>query len=113
LLPHTDQQALLVNELMTSHIVELPEDEGEALLQELFSRLYAEENASTHVCQTDDVIIWDNLALQHSRPLDVGCGTRHLRRQSLDGWRREDGTTLDGRETARFHVVSAESQAGM
>ncbi len=35
-MPHTDQQTILVNELLTSHVVELPLDEGEALIQELF-----------------------------------------------------------------------------
>ena len=37
-LPHADQKVLLINELATSHIVELPRDQSEALLHELFSR---------------------------------------------------------------------------
>ena len=85
-LPHTDQKTILVNELLTSHVVGLPRDEGEALLQELFSRVYADDNVYTHRWQTNDVVIWDNLALHHSRPAEMGLAARHLRRQSLDGW---------------------------
>jgi taurine dioxygenase len=46
--PHSDQKVLLVNELMTSHIVGLPAEEGEALIQELFYRMYADDNVYTH-----------------------------------------------------------------
>ena len=97
-LPHTEQQTILVNQLLTSHIVELPGDEGEALIQELFARIYADENAYVHRWQTGDLIIWDNLALQHCRPAEMGSAVRRLRRQSLDGWHTEGGV-LDWRET--------------
>jgi taurine dioxygenase len=89
--PHIDKQVLYVNELMTSHIAELPRDEGDALLQELFEHLYASQNVYTHKWQSDDVIIWDNIALQHCRPKAMGTGSRHLRRLSLDGWITENG----------------------
>jgi taurine dioxygenase len=89
--PHTGQRTLLVSELFTSHVVELPPDEGEALLQELFSRLYADDNIYAHNWQPNDVIIWDNMALHHCRPADMGTTARRLRRQSLDGWYTEDG----------------------
>jgi taurine dioxygenase len=102
-MPHTDQRTLLVNELLTSHIADLPRDEGEALLQELFGLLYADANIFTHRWEKDDVIIWDNLALQHNRPVDMGSGVRHLRRQSLDGWFTDDGV-LDWTETARLYA---------
>jgi taurine dioxygenase len=101
--PHSGQQTLLVNEMLTSHIVELPEEKGEALLSELFSLLYAEKNIYSHAWQNDDIIIWDNLALQHRRSMDMGTGVRHLRRQSLDGWYRDDGTTLEWRETVKLY----------
>ncbi|TAK98746.1 MAG: TauD/TfdA family dioxygenase [Rhodospirillaceae bacterium] len=89
--PHIDAQVLYVNELMTSHIAELPREEGEALLQELFNHLYADHNVYSHEWQLNDVIIWDNIALQHCRPKAVGSGQRHLRRLSLDGWNTEGG----------------------
>jgi alpha-ketoglutarate-dependent taurine dioxygenase len=85
-LPHIDAKALFVSELQTSHIVELARDEGEALLQDLLARLYAEDNVYTHTWQPNDLIIWDNIALQHCRPREMGTPRRHLRRQSVDGW---------------------------
>jgi len=97
-MPHTDQQTILVNELLTSHVVELPRDEGEALIQELFSLIYADDNVYAHHWQTNDVIIWDNLALQHCRPDEMGLPIRRLRRQSIDGWYTDDGL-LDWTET--------------
>jgi taurine dioxygenase len=96
--PHTGQKTLMASEFFTSHVVELPGEEGEALLQELFSHLYAADNIYTHVWQTNDVIIWDNMALHHCRPADMGVATRRMRRQSLDGWYKEDGV-LDWPET--------------
>jgi taurine dioxygenase len=89
--PHLDVQTILVNELQTSHVVDLPKDEGEAVLQELFSRLYDRAVVYSHEWQPNDVIIWDNLALQHCRPTEMGAPRRHLRRQSLDGWFTDDG----------------------
>jgi taurine dioxygenase len=90
-MPHQDQKTLLVHELMTSHIVELPRDEGEALIQELFSCIYAPDNVYTHHWQTNDVIIWDNIALHHCRPAEMGLPVRRLRRQTIDGWYTNDG----------------------
>lgn len=89
--PHLDVKTILVNELQTSHIVELPEEEGEAILQDLFSRLYDPNVVYSHEWQPNDIIIWDNLALQHCRPTEMGTLRRHLRRQSLDGWYTDDG----------------------
>ena len=90
-MPHSGQKTILVNELLTSHVVELPREEGEALLQELFSRIYADDNVYANRWRTNDVIIWDNLALQHCRPAEMGLPVRRLRRLSLDGWYAEDG----------------------
>lgn len=70
---------------------ELPLEEGEALLQDLFARLYAPDNVYSHYWRTDDVIIWDNIALQHARPAEAGVAPRHLRRLSLDGWNTGHG----------------------
>ena len=102
-LPHTDQKTVMVNELLTSHVVELPRDEGEALIQELFAQIYADDNIYTHHWRTNDVIIWDNLALQHCRPAEMGLPVRRLRRQSLDGWYTDEGL-LDWTETAVAYV---------
>jgi taurine dioxygenase len=100
--PHLDQKSILVNELQTSHVVELPGDEGEALLQDIFARLYAPDVVYRHQWQPNDVIIWDNIALQHCRPTEMGTLRRHLRRQSLDGWYFDDGTALEWHDTVVY-----------
>jgi alpha-ketoglutarate-dependent taurine dioxygenase len=101
--PHSDQRTILVNELLTSHVVELPRDEGEALIQQLFSLVYADDNVYAHHWQTNDVVIWDNLALHHCRPAEMGLPVRRLRRQSIDGWNTGDGV-LDWEETVVAYV---------
>lgn len=89
--PHFERPLVFVNYLMTSHVAELEREEGDALLDELYSHIYADENVYTHEWETGDVIIWDNIALQHCRPKEMGATIRHLRRLSLDGWNSDDG----------------------
>ena len=84
--PHIAEDVLFINELATSHISGMNADEGEALIQELFSYIYTGENIYVHEWQPQDLVIWDNIALQHCRPRELGSAPRHLRRLSLDGW---------------------------
>ena len=42
-----------------------------------------------------DVLIWDNICLQHRRPTGMGNAARHFRRLVLDGWYRDDGSVID------------------
>jgi taurine dioxygenase len=112
-LPHTDQKTLMVNELLTSHIIGMPRQQSEALLQELFGHLYAPDNVYTHHWQTNDVIVWDNLALNHCRPAELGSPARHLRRLSLDGFYTAAGV-VDWRETnSGGFAVPGPKQAAM
>ncbi len=111
-LPHTDQKTILVNELLTSHVVELPPEEGEALIQELFSLIYADDNVYAHHWRTNDVIIWDNFALHHCRPAELGLPVRRLRRQSLDGWYTDTGV-LDWTETVVAYAGYSQKAGGM
>jgi len=80
--PHTGKQALFVNEFNTSHIVEYgPDSEaGEELLQTLFSALYDSANTYTHHYADHDVVIWNNLAVQHARPSRIDRNPRTFRR---------------------------------
>jgi taurine dioxygenase len=93
--PHLDHKAVIASEHMTSHVVDLPSDEGDAFLQELYAQLYSDDNVYSHYWQPGDLIIWDNIALHHARPEEVGDIPRHLRRQCIDGWYTEDGDVLD------------------
>lgn len=84
-LPHSGRKALFVSEFYTSHIVEFGEgsEEGEALLQQLFAALYAEDNIYSHHYTNGDLVVWDNLGVQHARSGAVDSNPRHLRRLVL------------------------------
>ncbi len=51
-----------------SHIEGLGEDESDRLLEDLFGYLYRPANVYEHEWSVGDVIVWDNLAIQHERP---------------------------------------------
>ena len=65
--PATGRPLLFVNELMTDSIVELTDRESEDLLHELWCYLDDEGVRYEHRWQVGDLIVWDNLALQHGR----------------------------------------------
>jgi taurine dioxygenase len=85
IVPHTGKKALFVNEFNTSHIVEYGprSEEGEALLQTLFAALYDEANIYTHHYENDDLVLFNNLAVQHARTGQVDHNPRTLRRLVL------------------------------
>ena len=78
--PRTNHPVLYVNQMQTDGITGLDEPASEALLAELWSALYAPENVYTHHWREGDLVVWDNLAVQHARD-DVVLGSgRTLRR---------------------------------
>jgi len=82
IIPHpvTGEPILYVSEMQTARIGDLEPAASEELLQELFASLYADENVYEHRWQNGDLVIWDNLALQHSRPDLTHCIPRRLQR---------------------------------
>ena len=77
----TGQTLLYVCQQMTHGIADLAHEESEALLEALFDHLYARENIVEHHWRDGDLVLWDNLALQHARPNVTGEGpTRTLRK---------------------------------
>ena len=66
--PRTGETLLYVCQQMTSAIADLPKAESEELLEELFQHLYTPENIMKHEWRERDLVMWDNLALQHARP---------------------------------------------
>ncbi|MFA7601571.1 MAG: TauD/TfdA family dioxygenase [Novosphingobium sp.] len=80
--PGTGRPYLFVNENMTACILGLPESESRALLDELFGYFYAADNVFEHRWAVGDIVIWDNLTLQHARGL-AGSGTRTLQRVTI------------------------------
>ena len=74
--------ALMVSEQQTDRILEWDADASEDTLQALFALLYRPDNVYEHQWREGDLVIWDNLALQHGRPELIREGERTLRRVS-------------------------------
>jgi taurine dioxygenase len=68
-----------------SYLEGLTEDEGSALLNRLFGYLYAPENIYEHHWVNGDVIVWDNLAVQHGRQTFHGSGAERTLRKVVVG----------------------------
>ena len=85
LLPHprTGTPLVLASEQQASHFVGLSLAESDALLDALFSELYADANVYEHVWRPRDLLIWDNLALQHGRRENPRSVRRCLRRVTM------------------------------
>lgn len=65
--PRTGDPILYVNANHSDRIIELPSEESESLILEMFERLYDPANCYEHRWCNGDLVVWDNLALQHSR----------------------------------------------
>ena len=79
--PRTGEPLLYVCEQFTHGVVDMPADDGEELLRELFSHLSRPDAVYEHHWRKGDLVLWDNLALQHARPNVTGQGpVRTLRK---------------------------------
>lgn len=65
--PRTGEPLLYVSQQMTAHIEGVEADESEALLEELFANLYRPGVVIDHEWRQGDLVVWDNLAVQHAR----------------------------------------------
>ena len=63
----------------TDRIVGIPRDESDALLQEIYTRMYHPDAIYVHRWEPRDLVIWDNLTVQHARP-EPNAQPRTLRR---------------------------------
>jgi alpha-ketoglutarate-dependent taurine dioxygenase len=75
--PDIGAEVLFLTRYLSVAIEGLPADESEALLAALFEHLYAPERVYVHRWSPGDLLVFDNIALQHSR---TRGGTRTLRR---------------------------------
>jgi taurine dioxygenase len=76
----TATQFLVPNVQQASHFPSLSMDESDSLLDQLFTHMYDEQYCYTHRWRTNDLLIWDNLTLQHSRPYLPSAVRRRMRR---------------------------------
>ena len=71
----------LGSRLMTSRIVELPADESDAVLEQLFDHSEQPEFIYEHVWTPGDFLMWDNRCTNHART-DFSAGERRLLRRT-------------------------------
>lgn len=83
--PLTDQEMLTPDQLHTAEFSGLTQEESDELRDELFAHQYGPENVYEHWWQLNDLVLWDNRAVQHARGrLDPeSVGVRTLRRVTL------------------------------
>lgn len=85
--PDTGRTALYVNRLMTARINELPLDESDAALAELFDLSEGPSVVLEHVWTVGDFVMWDNLCSIHARTDFPPTDRRLMRRCVIEGVR--------------------------
>lgn len=78
----TGRPYIFANSHHTALVCGLSEQDSDELLEELFSYLYAKDGIYEHAWTNGDLVLWDNLALQHARAKVTG-GVRTLQRVSV------------------------------
>ena len=70
-LPETDQEALFLGRRTNAYVEDLPLDESEALLDELWAHATQEAFTYRHRWTVGEVLVWDNRVVMHCRhPFD-------------------------------------------
>lgn len=80
--PKSGRKFLFVNQAWTAQVVGLSQEDGDALLAEIFRYFYVDDDIYEHKWSKGDLVLWDNIALQHSRGL-AGEGRRTLQRVTV------------------------------
>ncbi len=77
----TGRTAIYASRLLTIRIPELPEDESDDVLEQLFDHMEKPEFLYEHVWTPGDFLMWDNRCLNHART-DFAAGERRLLRRT-------------------------------
>ena len=78
--PRTGEDILYASLTQTARIVELPKTERDQMVAEILAALYRQDEIYEHRWRKGDLLVWDNLALQHARGDIASVGIRRLRR---------------------------------
>ena len=76
--PVTGRKGLFINEAHSSHIVGLPPAESAALLAELCAHIVKPEFRYEHRWRAGDLLMWDNVAVQHKANFDYDLPLRRV-----------------------------------
>jgi taurine dioxygenase len=84
--PATGRKCLYVCEGYTHRILDLPEDESRALLDDLFAHIIKPAFVYRHKWRAGDLLMWDNAAVQHKVSFDYAPPLRRrLERCTVEG----------------------------
>jgi len=100
--PRTGRKVLYVTPQFTQRIDGLSDAESEALLEELFQHLYRPEVEVAHQWRERDLVLWDNIALQHARPNVTYEGPARTLRKTF-----APPPTMDASKRPKFTTVGA------
>jgi taurine dioxygenase len=84
--PATGAEVVMANDQHSLAIVGLPQSESDALLADLFAVLYDGANLYEHQWRVGDLLLWDNVALQHGRRDFPRQEARTLQRVTLGAY---------------------------
>jgi taurine dioxygenase len=82
-IPETGRKALFICRLMTDRILELPEAESRALLDELCDHAESQRFVYAHQWTPGDILIWDNRCTIHARTDFDGRQRRLMKRVTV------------------------------
>ena len=100
--PETGRPLLFVTEHHVDRIEGMSEARSAEVLQRLFAALYATERRYEHIWREGDLLVWNNLAIQHARTrvAELSEGKRVMRRVQL-------GTVGFGEQVRRLREIAA------
>ena len=78
----TNRPFLFVNQDMTANVIGLSDSDSDQLLADIYEEFYRPCNVYEHKWSEGDLVLWDNLAIQHSRG-QAGEGVRTLQRVTI------------------------------
>ena len=80
----TGKPVLMVSRAVTKDIPSMERPEFRGLLKQLWAQIEREEFIYTHVWKLHDIVLWDNVMLQHARTTFDATQPRTLRVVSVD-----------------------------
>lgn len=101
----TGRRYLAAGEWHTGYVIGMTEAESDRLLEEYFALFYSPENIYEHEWKKGDLVIWNNLAIQHARK-PTGSGPRTLQRVSMSEFAYWDQYPADRPSTEELDVYS-------
>lgn len=81
--PRTGETILYVCQQTTQKVDGMSNEESDAILDALFDHLYAPSREFAHHWRQGDLVLWDNLALQHARPNVASEGPPRTLRKTM------------------------------